>query len=98
MNNSYDELHNSSKMTSHEAPLINHDEIARLAYLNWEKDGRPAGHDQKYWLEAEQQIKATGHLLAGEFGLPAIHSSAGRTASAGGKLKKPRRLPQTQSI
>ena len=34
-----------------------------LAYLNWQRDGRPLGRDQEYWLEAEQQLKATKHLL-----------------------------------
>lgn len=42
---------------------FSHDEIAQLAYLNWQHDGCPAGQDVKYWLEAECQIKATWHLL-----------------------------------
>lgn len=67
-------------MTSKEKPAISHDEIARLAYLNWEKDGRPHGHDEKYWLEAEQQIKATSHLLIGELILPANQSPVRRPA------------------
>ncbi len=43
---------------------IHHDEIAHLAYLNWQKDGCPQGRAQTYWLEAEQQLRATKHLLA----------------------------------
>jgi len=43
---------------------FNQDDIARLAYLNWQKDGGPQGRDMAYWLEAETQIKATWHLVA----------------------------------
>jgi hypothetical protein len=43
---------------------ISQEEIAHLAYLNWQKDGCPHGRDQNYWLEAERQMKATRHLLA----------------------------------
>jgi hypothetical protein len=65
-------------MTSKEMPAISHDQIARLAYLNWERDGRPEGHDQKYWLEAEEQIKATRDLLISELIPPLGKSTAGR--------------------
>jgi len=54
---------NPSDMASTKA-TFGHDEIARLAYLNWEADGRPHGRDQHYWLEAEAQIKATWHMIA----------------------------------
>lgn len=84
-------------MTSKAIPAISHDEIARLAYLNWEKEGRPHGHDQKYWLEAEQQIKATGHLLISEISPPANQSPIAAKSNPGGKLKKPRRPQQPQS-
>jgi hypothetical protein len=50
---------------------INRDEIAHLAYLNWQKDGCPQGRDQAYWLEAEHQLKATKHLLAVAHAAPA---------------------------
>ena len=39
------------------------EEIACLAYLNWEKDGCPSERELDYWLEAEHQINATKHLL-----------------------------------
>lgn len=42
------------------------DDVSRLAFMNWEKDGCPRGRDLDYWLEAEQQLKATWHLLARE--------------------------------
>ena len=71
-----------------EALAICHEEIARLAYLNWEKDNRPHGHDQKYWLEAEQQIKATRHLLANELSPPANQTLAAAKSTSNGKIKK----------
>jgi hypothetical protein len=38
------------------------DEISRLAYLSWERDGCPVGRAEDYWLEAECQFNATWHL------------------------------------
>jgi hypothetical protein len=84
-------------MTSREKIATNHDEIAKLAYLNWEKDGRPQGRDQKYWLEAEQQINATGHLLISELSPPADQSPVGAKSDPRGKLKKPRHLQPEQT-
>jgi len=34
------------------------EEIARLAYLIWEKEGRPQGCDMKHWFEAESLLMA----------------------------------------
>ena len=45
-------------------PKFSRNEIAQLAYLNWEADGCPPGQDLDYWLEAESQLNATWHLLA----------------------------------
>lgn len=50
-------------MTTIKNAQLNQSEIARLAYLNWQKDGCPAGRDLDYWLEAESQLKATWPLL-----------------------------------
>jgi len=44
-------------------PGFGQDDIAQLAYLNWQKDGCPAGQDLQYWQEAEAQLKVTWHLL-----------------------------------
>lgn len=52
-------------------------EIANLAYLNWQKEGCPPGRALEYWLEAESQLKATWHLLAGENHLPESKPSGG---------------------
>jgi len=32
------------------------EEIAARAYQLWEKDGRKAGQDAKYWLQAEHEL------------------------------------------
>ncbi|HEV2319089.1 MAG TPA: DUF2934 domain-containing protein [Verrucomicrobiae bacterium] len=77
-------------MTLIEIPPIKHDQIARLAYLNWEKDGCPQGHDKKYWLEAEQQIKATGHFLIRELSLPADQPAVAAKFYPNRTLKKRR--------
>ncbi len=34
------------------------DEIAKRAYLLWEKGGRQPGHDQEYWFQAEAELMA----------------------------------------
>lgn len=85
-------------MTSKETSAVSHDEIARLAYLNWEKEGRPHGNEQKYWLEAEQQIRATSHLLINELTPPANQSPVATQSHPDGKPKKPRRAQQEQSF
>ncbi|HUA67823.1 MAG TPA: DUF2934 domain-containing protein [Candidatus Saccharimonadales bacterium] len=35
-----------------------HDEIARVAYQEWEQKGRPQGQDLECWLKAEEQLTA----------------------------------------
>jgi len=39
-------------------PVLNHDEIARLACQIWQKEGAQMGRDQEYWLQAEWQLRA----------------------------------------
>lgn len=34
------------------------DEIARLAFLIWEREGKPQGHDLDHWLQAETTLMA----------------------------------------
>ena len=50
---------------SNTAPIIQYpkrnlppDLIARRAYENWEKAGRPHGRDRQFWAEAEAQLSA----------------------------------------
>ncbi len=36
------------------------DQVARAAYLLWEREGRPQGRDVAYWLRAERQLMEGG--------------------------------------
>ncbi len=38
--------------------LPSNEEIAYCAYLIWEKEGKPAGHEREHWLQAETQLLA----------------------------------------
>jgi|HubBroStandDraft_6_1064221.scaffolds.fasta_scaffold1265064_1 hypothetical protein len=40
------------------------DEIAKRAYLLWEKAGKPAGQDMAFWLEAEREVPGTNKPAA----------------------------------
>jgi len=37
-------------------PQPSRDDIAALAYQIWEKNGRPAGQDVEFWLQAERSL------------------------------------------
>ena len=39
------------------AATLTHEQIAQRAHQIWEKRGRPAGQDEKNWLEAEAQLR-----------------------------------------
>jgi len=78
-------------MITNKIAEIPQNEIAYLAYLNWEKDGKPQGKDLEYWLEAESELKTILSLSPGE-GEP--HTN-GRTKARQTKpqpMQKPRRL------
>ena len=68
---------------------VTHQEIANLAYLNWQNDGCPHGRDQAYWIEAEHQIKHTKHLLVTETrpGPDALATAASKPKTARRKTK-----------
>ncbi len=36
---------------------ISHEEIARIAYLLWEEEGRPQGRAKDHWLRAEAVLR-----------------------------------------
>ncbi len=40
-------------------PHPSRDDIALLAYQMWEKNGRPAGQDLQFWLQAEHSLLAS---------------------------------------
>lgn len=48
---------NMETLNNHSDPNPSREEIAFYAYLAWEKDGRQTGQDQKYWLQAEAQLR-----------------------------------------
>ena len=39
------------------------EEVAYLAYLIWEEEGRPAGREKTHWREAEAQWNADEMLI-----------------------------------
>jgi hypothetical protein len=43
--------------TSQNNPVLNHDEIARLACQIWQSEGSQNGRDEEYWLQAERQLR-----------------------------------------
>ena len=42
----------------------NRAEIARLAQQIWEREGRQAGRDQEYWLQAERELLGRRNLTS----------------------------------
>ena len=40
----------------------NRDDIARLAQQIWEREGRQAGRDLEYWLQAERELLGRRNL------------------------------------
>jgi len=52
--------------TIEQRPLLNHDAIANLASRIWEQNGRQAGRDQEYWLQAEWQLRGVSQREIGE--------------------------------
>ena len=88
------------KMTTMKNNQLNQIEIAHLACLNWQKDGRPTGRDLDYWLEAESQLKATWHMLAGECKPQTKRKSEPKKIQAGsnGTLKAPVRPELVQQF
>ena len=53
------------KTRSTPAKLPSHGHIAVCAYLIWEREGCPEGHDIAHWLEAEMQLAVSGIHDAG---------------------------------
>lgn len=48
---------NQAQFVSYPSRQIPDDLIARRAYENWEKAGRPSGRDRQFWAEAETQLR-----------------------------------------
>jgi hypothetical protein len=43
---------------------LNQNEIAARAYHIWEVDGRPTGSEIRYWLQAEEELRAAQNTAA----------------------------------
>jgi hypothetical protein len=53
-------------------PALSRDEIAKLAWQLWEKDGCQHGRDQEYWFRAEQQLLAAKQPVSNRAPNPAV--------------------------
>jgi len=40
------------------ASKLTDEDIARCAYLIWEKEGKQEGREREYWVQAETQLRA----------------------------------------
>lgn len=47
---------NSTQKVERSGMSLNRDEVARTAYLLWEKEGRIPHREVEYWLRAEAQL------------------------------------------
>ena len=64
------------------------DEIARCAYLIWEREGRPAGREMQHWLEAEAQLRALKMQM--QMPIPEPEKPRAKTKPARRPAQKPR--------
>jgi hypothetical protein len=49
--------------TTHNPIKVSDAEIGMLAYQMWEEAGHPQGQDQKFWFEAETQLRAIANAV-----------------------------------
>jgi hypothetical protein len=66
------------------------DDIARLAQQIWEREGRQAGRDLEYWLQAERELLGRRNLTSATRPRP---RTAATVPSQG--ARKPIRLPDS---
>jgi hypothetical protein len=52
------------RTTSENETLAARDDIARLAQQIWEREGRQAGRDLEYWLQAERELLGRTNLTS----------------------------------
>ena len=55
----HDGLTNIMNNTPLKTTVVSQEDIARAAYLLWERQGRPSGCDMEFWLEAEKDLLAS---------------------------------------
>lgn len=68
-------------------------EIARLAYLRWERAGRPSGSDRQHWLEAEQEWNAQHPPTDGNPAYPKLEEREQLVEQNAGKSEPVRKIP-----
>ena len=68
----------------------NRAEIARLAQQIWEREGRQAGRDLEYWLQAERELLGRRNLTSPTRPKPATASTFPSQGT-----RKPIRLPDS---
>jgi len=69
-----------------------HDEIARVAKLIWEREGRESGRDLEYWLRAERELLA-GKQRTGNTQPQAARPAMATPSEAGNTLTTPTARP-----
>jgi hypothetical protein len=52
------------KTASENSVKVGHEEIAESARLIWEREGRQAGRDLEYWLQAERELNGQAQAAA----------------------------------
>ena len=65
------------RTTTEQQQTLNHDEIAKAAWLIWQQEGCQHGRAQEHWIKAEQQLLAAKNGQSGG----AVNSPAKRRAS-----------------
>jgi Protein of unknown function (DUF2934) len=70
-----------------------HDKIRQRAYELWDREGRQAGRDEDYWLQAERELDVSqASATAGvknETGIPAQARRRGDGAPKSAPIKTP---------
>ncbi|MDB6027979.1 MAG: hypothetical protein JWM68_4202 [Verrucomicrobiales bacterium] len=51
------------------------EQVSVRAYYLWERDGRPQGHDQDYWLRAKEELICENSRSTSPGKTPAITSA-----------------------
>jgi Protein of unknown function (DUF2934) len=75
-----------------------HDKIRQRAYEIWDRDGRPEGRAQDYWLQAERELGAAQASvpagLKNDAGVPAQAKKRGDGATKSAPVKAPETGPR----
>ena len=63
------------------------EQIAIHAYLIWEHEGRPQGHDRAHWLQAQEQLLTNHHAVNAPTATPTGSASARRIKNGTARVK-----------